>query len=275
MSYTYLLAAGEESSAESFSDIAPVVLSKLNHTPAASCCNGNEMEYFHGSLFGMMSRPSTASRGTALPMSSAGDSPAPTSPAPTRKEKEPMENIRGSGGKWHGSLARWDHATSLWKTPQTSLLADLDTFSETWPRWGIMLHGECSEVTMPDSFTVENECGLLPTPLTNPAKRTLDETGSSVSAKGQRYGVSLWQLAGGQPCPQFQEWLMGWVTGWTATEPLETARFRLWLLAHGKSSPAPMSEILPANSQDRRPAGSDVSTCSDSINNQLTNQTNQ
>jgi hypothetical protein len=117
-----------------------------------------------------------------------------------------------------------------------------------------MLHGECSEVTMPDYFTAENECGLLPTPLTNPSKRTLDETGSSVSAKGQRYGVSLWQLAGGQPCPQFQEWLMDWVTGWSAIEPLATDRFRLWLLAHGKSSPAPMSDS-PDNAEVCQPEG--------------------
>ncbi len=242
MSYTYLLAAGEESSAESFADIDPSALSNLNHTPAASCCNGNGMEYSHGSLFGMMSRPSTASRGTALPMSSAGDSPAPTSPVPTKREKEPMANTPACGGKWHGSLAKWNPDTSSWKTPQTSLLADLDTFSETWPRWGIMLHGECSEVTMPDSFTTGKECGLLPTPLTNPSKRTLDENGRSVSAKGQRYGVSLWQLAGGHPCPQFQEWLMDWITGWSAIEPLGTDKFRLWLLAHGKSSPAPVSD---------------------------------
>jgi hypothetical protein len=106
-----------------------------------------------------------------------------------------------------------------------------------------MLHGECSAVTMPDCFTAEKECGLLPTPLTNPSKRTLDENGRSVSAKGQRYGVSLWQLAGGQPCPQFQEWLMGWVTGWTAIEPLETAKFQLWLLAHGKSSQGELMNI--------------------------------
>jgi hypothetical protein len=234
MSYTYLLDAGEEFSAESFADIDPSALSKLNHTPAASSCNDSETEYFHGSLFGMMSPPSMAGHGTASPMSSVEDSPALTSHVQTKREKEPTENTPGSGGKWHGSLARWDRDSSSWKTPQTSLLAGLDTFSETWPRWGIMLHGECSEVTMLDCFTAENECGLLPTPLTNPSKRTLDENGNSVSAKGQRYGVSLYQLAGGQPCPQFQEWLMGWVTGWSAIEPLGTDRFRLWLLAHGK-----------------------------------------
>jgi hypothetical protein len=242
MSYTYLLDAGEESSAESFADIDPSALSNLNHTPAASCCNGSGMEYSHGSLFGMMSRPSMASLGAASQMSSVVDSHALTYHAQTKREKEPTANTPASGVKWHGSLAKWDRDSSSWKTPQTSLLEGLDTFSETWPRWGIMLHGECSEVTMPDSFTTGKECGLLPTPLTNPSKRTLDENGRSVSAKGQRYGVSLWQLAGGHPCPQFQEWLMDWITGWTAIEPLGTDKYRLWLLAHGKSLPAPMSD---------------------------------
>ena len=158
MSYTYLLDACEESSAESFADIDPSALSNLNHTPAASSCNASETEYSHGSLFGMMSPPSMAGRGTASLMSSVEDSLALTSHVPTKKEKEPTENTPASGGKWHGSLARWDRDSSSWKTPQTSLLADLDTFSETWPRWGIMLHVECSEVTMPDCFTAENEC---------------------------------------------------------------------------------------------------------------------
>ena len=242
MSYTYLLDAGAESSAASFADIDHAALLRLNHTQERFCSNGSETEYSHGSLFGMMSRPSTASRGTASQMSSVEDSHAQISPVQTKREKELMVNTPASGVKWHGSLARWDRDSSSWKTPQTSLLEDLDTFSETWPRWGIMLHGECSEVTMPDSFTTGKECGLLPTPLTNPSKRTLDENGRSVSAKGQRYGVSLWQLAGGHPCPQFQEWLMDWITGWTAIEPLGTDKYRLWLLAHGKYSPAPMSD---------------------------------
>ena len=234
MSYTYLQEQGAESLAESFADIPVSVLSRLNLTAARSCCNGNETESFRPSRSGMTCEPLTADRGTDLLTLCAEDSHAPTFRAPTNKAPEQTGNTPVCGRKWQGSLARYDRTSCLWRTPQTSLLADLDVFSETWPRWGLMLHGECSEVTMPDCFTAASECGLLPTPLTNPSKRTLDKNGCSVSAKGERYGVSLFQLAGGQPCPQFQEWLMGWVTGWTAIEPLETDRFRLWLLAHGK-----------------------------------------
>lgn len=33
--------------------------------------------------------------------------------------------------------------------------------------------------------------------------------------------------------PELLEWLMGWPLGWSAAEPLETARFRQWLDSHG------------------------------------------
>jgi len=237
MSYTFLQERGEESSAESFSDIPQYVLSRLNLTAGKSCCNGNATESCPSFLSGTTCEHLTASLGVDSLTLCAEDSHAPTFRAPTNKAPGQTGNTPACGRKWQGSLARYDHASCLWRTPQTSFLAGLDVFSETWPRWGLMLHGECSEVTMPDCFTAGRECGLLPTPLTNPSKRTLDENGCSVSAKGERYGVSLFQLAGGQPCPQFQEWLMGWVTGWTAIEPLETDRFRLWLLAHGELSP--------------------------------------
>lgn len=34
---------------------------------------------------------------------------------------------------------------------------------------------------------------------------------------------------GGRLNPEFVEWLMGWPIGWTASRPLETGKFRLWL----------------------------------------------
>jgi hypothetical protein len=39
-----------------------------------------------------------------------------------------------------------------------------------------------------------------------------------------------------QLSPEWVEWLMGWPTGWTDLQPLETDKFRLWLHSHGKSS---------------------------------------
>jgi len=39
---------------------------------------------------------------------------------------------------------------------------------------------------------------------------------------------------GGTLNPDWCEWFMGWPIGWTASEPLETDRFRQWLLGHGR-----------------------------------------
>ncbi len=48
--------------------------------------------------------------------------------------------------------------------------------------------------------------------------------------------------ASGQPTgqlnPRFVEWLMGWPIGWVSLEPLETAKYQQWLLAHGGPSHA-------------------------------------
>lgn len=40
--------------------------------------------------------------------------------------------------------------------------------------------------------------------------------------------------AGGLGFLEFREWMMGWPIGWTALQPLATARLRRWLRAHGK-----------------------------------------
>lgn len=42
---------------------------------------------------------------------------------------------------------------------------------------------------------------------------------------------------GGQLNPDWVEWLMGWPIGWTACEPLETARFQQWPQWHSGFSP--------------------------------------
>lgn len=43
----------------------------------------------------------------------------------------------------------------------------------------------------------------------------------------------LRSAVGGTLNPDWVEWLMAWPTGWTASAPLETDRFRLWLQLHG------------------------------------------
>ena len=51
------------------------------------------------------------------------------------------------------------------------------------------------------------------------------------------------EVVGGTLNPDWVEWLMGWPIGWTACEPLETARFRLWLHSHGTCCPSDATEV--------------------------------
>jgi len=61
-------------------------------------------------------------------------------------------------------LARYDPVTSLWKTPQCSLLGDYTEFSETWPRWGLMQDGVSYQRQTLVRPIKETESGSWPTP---------------------------------------------------------------------------------------------------------------
>ena len=99
MSYTYLLDAGEESSAECFSDIPASVLSRLNLTGGKSCSKDSGTESCQGSQSGMMSEPSMASRGEGELTLLQEASPARTS-ALQATEKESTENTAAFGERW-------------------------------------------------------------------------------------------------------------------------------------------------------------------------------
>jgi hypothetical protein len=111
----------------------------------------------------MTCKPLTEDRGEELLMSYLAAFHAKTSPQP-EKEPESTESGQGCGEKWHGSFTKYDPDSSLWKTHQCSLLEDLESFSETWPRWGLMRSGECWEQQTLAHRTSETEFGFLPTP---------------------------------------------------------------------------------------------------------------
>lgn len=142
-----------------------------------------------------------------------------------------METPAGYGWRWPGSLAKFDHASRLWRTRQCSLVEGLDEFSGTWPRWGLMLDGECLELQPLASSTDESESGLLPTPSgvnagkNNTMGRVDEWGGSSNPLRGT--------VIGSLCLPEFEELVMGWPVTWTAPTPLETDRFRAWLRMHG------------------------------------------
>jgi hypothetical protein len=85
--------------------------------------------------------------------------------APQERGQESTESDPGCGHIWQELLARYDQSTSLWRTPQSSLLGDYTEFSETWPRWGSMQNGVSYRRQTLVPLTSEIESGLLlPTP---------------------------------------------------------------------------------------------------------------
>lgn len=189
------------------------------------------------SRFGMMSKHSTETLGEGESMSSQEDFPARTSAQPA-KALESTERGRECGSTWPGSFARFDPNSSSWKTPQCSLLEGLDVFSETWPRWGTMRNGECSESLILEGGTCEKEYGLLPTPLATDGA----SAGSANRTKNGKYwnlrdwyGVNMGTdpgLHARQRKAAFWEWLMGWPENWTELKPSETVNLQSWRQQH-------------------------------------------
>lgn len=269
MSWLFSRALVEVSSAVISSDGAPSVPSSATPTPQAFLLRDKTTAHWRRFPSGMTCAPLTADRGEAVLMSYLADFPVRTS-APPDKAQASTARARGSGQRWPASLAKYDRASSSWRTPQCSLLAGLDAFSATWPRWGTMRDGECWEHATPVRRISENESGSWPTPnkmdmraeasMCSPeiwqerqeAKarqgiclhfplRVAVMMWPSKPAKGQTYPPSqalrntppLNVVVGGNMNPTWVEWLMGWPLGWTDLRPLETDRFQQWCASHG------------------------------------------
>ena len=235
------------SSAESFSDIPAYVLSRLNLTVGKFCSSGNAMEYCPCSLYGTTCEPSMGNHGEKKLISYVGDSLAKTLVGPEQEQdgKESMVSKVDYGARCPESFARLDHDSCSWKTAQCSLFGGLEGFSENWPRWGLMLGGECFPLPMLEHDTSEKGYGYWPTPLkTDTFPFALDtmmrqERGENRKS-GCHIGTSLkWDrrvqpyLDAGHIPTWLHEWLMIWPLGWTALKPLATAKFQQWLNSHG------------------------------------------
>jgi hypothetical protein len=246
-----------ESSAECFSDIPAFALSRSNSSAGASCFNGSGMESCHASQSGTTSGLSMDDRGEGRSMEFAEDSRVRTLALPTPLIRpELTESEAGYGSTLPESLAKWDQATSSWRTPQLLLFGALEQYSGTWPDWGLMLDGECWAQSTPAWIIKENVSGLLPTP------QKLDGRGYYVATKRQAEGritgdhqmhwihVALLcgELSKAWANPQFSEALMGWPIKWTALEPLGTARFQQWCASHGMSF-QPLAEVSEQKSE--------------------------
>ncbi len=217
------------------------VQSKETPMPQAFLSPDRMTAFSRLSLYGMTFAPLTADHGEAVLTWFLAASPAKTSvpPAAAPAWKEPVADC---GRTWLGSFARWDHVSCSWRTPQCSLLADLDVFSATWPRWGMMRIGVCWALPTPELPTKENEFGFWPTPQASDSMRARMSVSSfkkvhADSRGGRSYLARI--LAHEEDLSQsaaFTEWLMSWPNGWTAYAALGTDRFRQWQLSHGRLS---------------------------------------
>lgn len=240
MSWLFSRVLVEEYLGASCSDGVPSAPLSVMPSPQPFWHNAKTMEPSDLSRFGPTCAPLTAGHGEAVLTSFLEAFPARTSP-PLEKALDSTVSAAASGAKWHASFAKFDPAMSSWKTPQCSLLGDLELFSATWPRWGLMRGGECWELAPLVPPTSVSASGSLPTltlvscehPGRIKVKPNQQTCISAVLAK--RDG---WK-AGGQYSPSHAAWLMGWPDSWTSLGPSATVKFQQWLHAHGACLPEP------------------------------------
>lgn len=262
MSWLFSQALVEEYSAASCSDGEPSAQLNVMPTPHKFWHNGKTMEHCDLSQFGLTSRLLTENHGAELLTLYLVDFLARTSARP-EPARESWEREAGCGWKWPASFVKFDLDSSSWRTRQCSLLGDLEQYSETWPRWGSMRSGECSERITPELYTSEKESGFWPTvrasdgerggrgdliqavrgnqnshfkPYPTPTASNTKANHMRGADKGKKREARSYG-ANGPLNPEWIEWLMGWPAKWTELDASETGRCREWWPQHSSCSP--------------------------------------
>jgi hypothetical protein len=232
MSYIYSRALVEEYLPGRCSGIDASVPSSGNPTVKPCLWHDKTMAVSRLSRYGMTCKPSTDDLGGELLTSLLEDFRARTLVSREKAQESP-ENEAECGLTWRGSLARFDLDTSSWKTVQLSLLGDSELSSVTWPVSGMTANGQCWEQTRSVPPINGTGYGLWPTPSGTSNHRKnhvvgrLDEHGGS---SNMHRGTEI----AGVRCASFEEWMMGWPTGWSGLTALGTDKFHTAQLQHGK-----------------------------------------
>jgi len=137
-----------------------------------------------------------------------------------------MEHSLDYGESSPESLAKWDRATSSWRTSQGSLALDSIPSSVILPRSGMMLNGTLYQRAPWEHHTHGSACSLWATPAARDHKdypgveKTVrrDGTGRIDQLARQVYAKGLTTKADGLLSPNWVEWLMGFDIGWTALD---------------------------------------------------------
>jgi len=231
MSWLFSQALVEEYSEGISLDGAQSAQSSGNPIPQAYCAPDKMTAFSRLSRFGMTYKPLTATHGEALLMSYLAAFHAKTSQPRGGEEGLQRPEVQ-CGNTWPESLARWDQDSCSWKTHQCSLLGDLELFSGTWPKWGLMQSGECWVQTSLVQRIGGTEFGWLPTPTAtdwmtgkvNGIEHRNRRFIRTSLTSGTEFGANLrdaFRLMTGKALPpNFSEWMMGWPIGWTDLKPL-------------------------------------------------------
>jgi len=246
MSWLYSRALVEASLEVISSDGGLYAPSSATPTPQAYSWLAKTTDASRRSRSGMTCAPLTADRGEAVLTYCLEASPVKTSGRLVKAQGSQVPALV-CGPKWRGSLVRLDLATSSWKTHLCSSAEVSTLFSGTWPRWGTMQSGVCSERETQAPLTSETVSGLWLTPTRTDSKpsgikeatmmlralsgevipETYRRLRSQVAALALQVGEGFGPLN-----PTWVEWLMGWPLGWTDLQPLATAKFQQWSASH-------------------------------------------
>ena len=269
----YSLAPAGESSVADCSDGEPSAPSSSSPTHAGFSSPDRMTALSSLIRFGMTFEPLTVDRGAGVLMWCLADFRVKTSAARATAKASP-ESSQDSGWRWPASFAKYSPDSSSWKIRQCSLLGGLESFLETWPRWGSMRNGECLERTTLAPPIIERESGSwLPTPTASdtggynrggssgrvgpirpglkmmarqnmwPTPTARDwKSGAASQATTDRNARPLNEAVyqaegGGQLNPTWVAWLMGWPLGHTDLKPLATGKSQQWLRSHGGCLP--------------------------------------
>lgn len=145
----------------------------LKHIQEKFCSQDRQIKYCPISQFGMMSllsdwitqkQSSTSNFYNQLKMiyASVEDSLAKTSQLLENKQDLKV-NVPDFGLRCTESFAKYDQETSSWRTHQCSLFEDLIESLETFPKSGMTVNGQLSELMMSTHLIKENDCGLSET----------------------------------------------------------------------------------------------------------------
>ena len=98
------------------------------------------------------------------------------------------------GGKCGESSASYDPKSSSWKTCQISLISELNTYSDHWPKSGMMRNGTLYPRKTSVRPISANASGLWPTPLASSGGEGLKPSNFKPSTKAKHKKQHGWHL---------------------------------------------------------------------------------